>query len=105
MGDLASILIVEDELDDAILLRRAFIKARIMNPVYVVGTGEEAVTYLKGTGRYSNRAEFPLPALLLLDLKMPGMSGHDFLVWLRAQREHRGLRVVVLSASDAMRDV
>jgi DNA-binding NarL/FixJ family response regulator len=54
---------------------------------------------------YSNRAKYPLPALILLDLKMPGMSGHEFLGWLRGREEFRSLRVVVLSSSDETRDV
>jgi CheY-like chemotaxis protein len=105
MSSQATFLVVEDDLDDATLLRRAFTKARMLNPVQFVRTGEEAVAYLKGAGEYTNREEYALPSLILLDLKMPGMSGHDFLVWLRAQREFRAIRVVVLSSSDNMRDV
>lgn len=103
--DQALFLIVEDNPDDATLLRRAFIKGKILNPVHVVGTADEAVAYLTGAGKYQNRAEYPLPALILLDLKLPGMSGHEFLAWLRKQDGLRGLRVVVLSNSDDMRDV
>jgi CheY-like chemotaxis protein len=101
----AVFLVVEDNFDDALLLRRAFIKAKVLNPVQFVRTGEEAVGYLMGRGKYSNREEFPLPSLVLLDLKMPGMSGHEFLEWLRSQPEFWALRVVVLSSSDDMRDV
>jgi CheY-like chemotaxis protein len=61
--------------------------------------------YLSGEGRYANRAEYPLPALVLLDLKMPGMDGFEVLRWIRQQPGIRGLRVVVLSGSDAMQDV
>jgi CheY-like chemotaxis protein len=105
MPQQATFLVVEDDLDDVTLLRRAFTKAKILNTVHFVRTGEEAVAYLTGVGRYSNRAEYPIPALILLDLKMPGMGGHEFLGWLRAKLEFRALRVVVLSSSDDMRDV
>lgn len=101
----ATILVIEDNADDAALLRRAFTKARVLNPIYFVGTGEEAVAYLTGTGKYQERSEFPLPSLILVDLKLPGMSGHEFLGWLRGHPAFHALRAVVLSSSDEMRDV
>jgi CheY-like chemotaxis protein len=103
--DQALFLIIEDNLDDAMLLHRAFTKANVLNPLHRLDSAEEAVAYLTGSGKYRNRAEYPLPSLLLLDLKLPGMSGHDFLKWLRQQPEFRSLRVVVLSSSDDMNDV
>lgn len=96
---------VEDNSDDALLLRLTFNKARIVNPVHVVSGGEEAVSYLNGTGKYHNRAEFPQPQLVLLDLNMPGMGGLQLLRWIRQDRELCKLRVIVLSGSDASRDV
>ena len=98
-------LIVEDNDDDAALLRRAFTKSKLLNLIHFVRTADEAVSYLLGTGKYNNRAEYPFPSLILLDLKLPGMSGHDFLKWIREHPQVRGLRVVVLSGSDDMRDV
>ena len=105
MSERALILVVEDNPDDAALLRRAFIKAGVMNPLHVVSSGEEAVAYLGGSGKYSNRAEFPMPSLVLLDLNMPGMDGFEVLRWIRGDGMLKGLRVVVLSSSDNMRDV
>src|SRR6516225_8524692 len=105
MSDQALFLLVEDDSGDALLIRRAFVQAKVLNPVQVVSSGEEAIAYLSGTGRYANRAEFPLPELVLLDLKMPGIDGFEVLRWIRAQPGIRGMRVVVLSGSDEMRDV
>jgi CheY-like chemotaxis protein len=105
MSDYAVILLVEDREDDIILVRKSFQKAAIHNPLHVVCDGEEAVAYLSGQGRYSNRAEFPLPDLILLDLKMPKMDGFDVLAWLRNQPGIRATAVVALTASDQIRDV
>jgi len=101
----AVILLAEDREDDILLIRKAFQVANISNPVFVVRDGDEAISYLLGTGKYSNRAEFPLPDLLLLDLKMPGLDGFEVLRWLKVQPSLKSLRVVVLTSSDAIRDV
>src|SRR5262249_14442725 len=105
MPDSALILLAEDREDDILLIRRAFTKANLLNPLYVVHDGDEAIAYLKGEGLYANRAEYPLPALLLLDLKMPGKSGFDVLKWVRQEPHLKALRVVVLTSSDAIQDV
>jgi CheY-like chemotaxis protein len=105
MPDLGLILLVEDREDDILLIRRAFATASLKNPFHVVRTGEEALDYLSGRGRYSNRAEYPLPALVLLDLKMPGIDGFEVLTWIRQQEGIRALPVVVLTLSSEMRDV
>src|SRR2546430_816526 len=105
MPEHALILLVEDREDDVILVRRAFGKANVLNPMHVVRDGAEAIAYLKGEGKYSNRAEYPLPELLLLDLKMPGTDGFEVLKWMRQQPGLQNLRVVVLTSSDQMRDV
>src|SRR5205809_22508 len=84
---------------------KAFQKAFINNPLQVVRDGEEAIAYLSGVGKYSNRSEYPLPDLMPLDLKMPRMNGFEVLEWIRRQASLSSLRVVVLTASDLMRDV
>jgi CheY-like chemotaxis protein len=99
------ILLVEDRDDDVLMLRRSFQKAGINNPMQVVGDGEEAISYLLGTGKFSDRVEFPLPELILLDLKMPKIDGFEVLRWLRSQRNFSGIRVVVLSSSESIQDV
>ena len=105
MSDQALFLLVDDNEDDILLVRRAFVKAKVLNPLQIVRSGDEAIAYLGGKGKFANRAEFPLPALVLLDLRMPGLDGFDVLRWIREEASLRTLRVVVLTASDDMRDV
>jgi CheY-like chemotaxis protein len=101
----ANFLLVEDNEDDVLLVCRAFNKAKILNPLHVVRNGEQSVAYLSGFGRYADRNQHPLPSVVLLDLKMPGMDGFDVLRWIRQQQVFQKLRVVVLSSSDLMPDV
>ena len=105
MSDQALFLIVEDNEDHVILIRRAFNKSKVLNPIQVVRSGEDAIAYLRGTGRFSNRDEFPLPGVILLDLKMAGMDGFDVLRWIRSQPHLKPIRVVVLTSSSEIRDV
>ena len=100
-----SILLVEDDPNDIILIKRAFEKTRITNPLQVVEDGEEAISYLAGKGRYADREKYPLPMLLLLDLKLPRKSGHEVLEWLRQQPILKRLTVVVLTSSQQSSDV
>jgi CheY-like chemotaxis protein len=99
------ILLAEDDENHVFLIRRAFKKAGLINPLYVVRNGEEAIAYLKGEGCFANREEYPLPALLLLDLKMPQKDGFQVLEWIRQEPNFRRLRVVVLTSSEEIRDV
>src|SRR5258705_8683596 len=105
MPDQAVILLAEDREDDIALIRKAFARAYVLNPLQVVRDGEEAIAYLSGEGKYSNRAEYPLPDLLLLDLKMPRIDGFEVLKWIREQPGLSALRVVVLTSSEDIRDV
>lgn len=105
MSDYAVILLAEDDEDYVLLIRQVFIKAHIPNPIHVVSNGEEAIAYLKGEGKYANRDEYPLPDILLLDLKMPRINGIEVLKWLRQQPNLAALRVLVLTSSDRIRDV
>ena len=98
-------MLAEDQEDEVMLLRRAFAKARFLNPLHVVSNGEEAIAYLKGEGKYANREEYPMPSLLLLDLKMPRKDGFEVLQWIRQQPSLNDLRVVVLTSSDQIRDI
>lgn len=93
-------LLAEDSENDAFLMQTAFKKAALPNPLRVVSDGEEAIAYLQGTGRYADRAEFPLPIVVLLDLKMPRKSGFEVLEWIRKQPTLKRLVVIILTASN-----
>jgi CheY-like chemotaxis protein len=99
------IAVIDDNSDDHLLIRRAFGKAGYDNPILPLVSGDEAVLYFKGEGIYGDRSKFPLPQLVLLDLKMPGMNGHDFLCWLREQSAFKDLPVIVLTTSPYEPDV
>jgi CheY-like chemotaxis protein len=100
-----TILMVEDRPADVLLIRRAFGKANIRNPLQVIGNGEDAIAYLAGTGAFTDRDASPLPCLILLDLKLPRKSGLEVLSWLRAQPELKRLPVIVLTSSKETSDV
>lgn len=105
MPERAVILIVDDDETDQMFIRRAFTRARVLNTLIPIRTGEEAIAYLRGAGQYSSRAECPLPDLVLLDLKLSGISGFEVLTWIRQQPELKALRVVVLTGSTAIEDI
>ncbi len=99
------ILLVEDEENDYLLLKRAFERAGLVNPLVWVRTGDEAVKYLKRQPPYDKADLYPMPTFILLDLKMPGMNGFEFLQWLRAEPELKKLIVVVFTSSRESPDV
>ncbi len=101
----AVILLVEDREDDVLLIKRAFAKAGLNNPLYIVNDGEQAIAYLMGDSPFSNRNEYPLPDIILLDLKMPRLDGFETLAWIRKQPGIRALPIIVLTSSDEIRDV
>jgi DNA-binding response OmpR family regulator len=105
MPQSAIILLAEDDEDYVFLVRKAFAHANIPVVIYVAADGREAIWYLQGEGKYSNRDEYPLPDILLLDLKLPLYSGFEILAWLRKQPGFSTLRVLVLTSSDRAKDV
>ena len=100
-----TVLLAEDQPEDVICIQHAFSKSKFLNPLKIVPTGQEAIAYLHGAGKYANRSEYPLPSLLLLDLNLPGHDGFEVLAWIRKQPRFDGLRVVVLTAWDHLPDV
>jgi CheY-like chemotaxis protein len=99
------ILLVEDNEDEVVLLRRALKMAGVTAPLVVVHDGVEAVEYLSSEGVYSDRSHYPMPLLIVLDLKLPRLSGFGVLRWIREQPGLRRLPVVVLTSSNEERDV
>ena len=97
--DPATILLAEDDENDVLIMRRAFKKANIVNPLSVVRDGEEAIQYLQGTGPYADRKKHPFPCLLLLDLKMPKKSGFDVLDFIKRDPQLNWLVTIVLTSS------
>jgi len=105
MSDKPIFLLIEDSENDSVLVQRAFLKGNILNPLITLRTAEDGMAYLLGLRGYKDREQFPIPALILLDLKLPGLDGFDFLLWLRQQPGLERIRVVVLSSSDRVRDI
>lgn len=99
------ILVAEDSEDDRYFLKRAFLKAGINAPMGFVEDGIKAIEYLGGKGHFRDRADFPLPNLMIMDLKMPLVDGFGVLKWLREQPGLCQLPVLVLSSSQEPRDV
>ncbi|MEO5961289.1 MAG: response regulator [Opitutaceae bacterium] len=95
-----TILLVEDNEDDAFFMRRALRDAGIENPVVHLEDGREAIDYLSGNGKYADRAAFPLPAIVFLDLKLPIKTGLQVLEWLRREPSLMKLIVIVLTSSN-----
>ena len=104
-GDSPPVLVAEDEPTDALILRIAFEQAGISRSLVVVRDGEEAVNYLCGNPPYTDRSVHPLPAMILLDLKMPRMTGFDVLAWLASRPDFKHLPAVVFSSSSEEQDV
>ena len=95
----AHILLVEDNRMDVELTLDAFREARLLNTVHVAPNGQDALDYLFGRGRYADRATYPMPNLVLLDLKLPGIDGFDVLREVKSTPILKRLPVIVLTSS------
>jgi CheY-like chemotaxis protein len=100
-----TILLVEDSDDDVFLIARAFKNVGLISPVVRASHGQEAIDYLSGQGRYSDRVKFPFPALVLLDVKLPFVSGLEVLAWIREQSAFVGLPTIMFTTSNQDSDV
>jgi CheY-like chemotaxis protein len=101
----ATILFVEDDPDDVLLIERAFKRAELPLVPRVVSDGEAATAYLSGTGEYGDRLAHPAPSLVLLDLKLPRLSGLEVLAWIRRDPRVGRLPVVILTSSRESIDI
>ena len=100
MPDNSLLLLVDDDDDSILLLESALERAEVANPRVVAHSGKEAIDYLSGSGAYADRKKFPLPGLMLLDLKMPGVDGFGVLDWCRGFTKGKDLQIVVMTASN-----
>jgi CheY-like chemotaxis protein len=99
-----TILLVEDSEDDVFIMKNAMKRAGFDYPLQVVTDGQMALDYLGGTGDFSDRARFPLPFIVFLDLKLPFVHGFEVLTWTRQQEALKSVAVIVLTGSDQERD-
>jgi len=100
-----AVLVADDDANDIFFLRRAFQKAGFSCPIIDVPDGEKAINYLSGSDDFGDRRRFPIPALLILDLKMPKVSGFEVLEWLQKHDGIQTMKVVVLSSSNLPGDM
>lgn len=99
------LLIIEDNPNDVLLLQKAFIKYKHLVDIISFQDGEEALAYLTGKGKYQNRKEHPFPDIILVDLKLPRVSGFDILKWIKNHPLRKITPVIVLSSSKQKQDV
>lgn len=99
------ILLIEDEENDVFFMKRAIEQAGIKEELHVARDGQEALDYMKGTGAYENREQFPCPKLVLLDLKLPHVMGLDILKWIRHESEMPSVIVIVFTSSRLQSDI
>ena len=105
MDPSSSVLIAEDNPDDALLMQHAFKSHGLMRPPHIVDNGADAIAYLAGEGIYSDRVAYPFPNLIILDLKMPRVDGFQVLEWIKDHPDFRVIPTVVWSSSSDQRDV
>ena len=101
----STILLVEDEPTSVFLFEHTVKKLGILNPLQIAKDGREALDYLEGVGKFADRLKYPLPGLVLLDLKMPRIAGFEVLHQLRQRRETKKIVVVILSSSASDEDI
>ena len=101
----ATVLYVEDDPNDTMLFQHACRKAGVEFELRSVADGDEAIAYLQGEDAFSDRQKFPLPEIVLLDLKMRRVSGFDVLQWIRREELLKKLPVIVLTSSNHENDI
>lgn len=101
----APILYAEDDANDVFFLKRAFAEVGVTNTIEAVSDGQQAIDYLAGQGKFSDRSRYPLPCLIMLDIKLPRKSGMEVLQWLRQVSGLPCLPVIMFSSSARHDDI
>lgn len=99
------VLYAEDEVDDIFFMQRAFRQAGVEQALLIVNDGDAVIAYLSGANQYADRRQYPLPALIMLDLNMPRQSGFEVLQWIRNSPAVSRLPVVLISSSGQESDI
>jgi CheY-like chemotaxis protein len=99
------VLVVEDDPNDSLFLQRTFQRFDLTKPLQILPDGEQAIAYLDGRDPFADRELYPLPTLVFLDLKLPGLSGFEVLTWVRQQPRLSRIQIVVLTGSRKSLDV
>ena len=101
-----TVMLVEDDLNDIFIVKRAFKMANIPTPLQVVTDGQEAISYLRGDGKYTDRRQYPLPHLIVMDIRMPRRTGFEVLEWVKTSLQPlRRIPVVIVSSSQNPADI
>jgi DNA-binding response OmpR family regulator len=105
MNTFPAVLHVEDDINDRLLVQAACKRAGLLWNSRTAADGEAAIAYLSGDGLFADRSHYPLPDLILLDLKLPRKSGFEVLEWIRGQQIFVGLPVIILTSSAQEKDI
>lgn len=100
-----TVLLVEDDLNDIFLVKRAFKRAQVSNPLQVVTDGVEAIHYLQGKDKYADRHAYPLPKLIVMDIKMPRKTGFEVLEWVKNDGQLKRIPIIIVSSSDNPQEI
>jgi CheY-like chemotaxis protein len=103
--EVCSVLLADDDENDILFFKRAWQEAGVEHPLHIVVDGQEAVDYLAGSEKFADRKKYPLPGLIILDLKMPRKTGMEVLEWRAAQPVIESIPTVVLSSSAHRYDI
>ena len=103
--EIFTILVVEDNPEEVILMQKAFKKTELGIAIQFVSNGEEAIDYLSGVDRFSNRSNHPEPDVVIMDLKMPRKGGFEVLEWFRNLQEGALIPIIVLTSSNRDADI
>ncbi|HZR21285.1 MAG TPA: response regulator [Verrucomicrobiae bacterium] len=100
-----AVLLVDDNADDQLFFQLAWEKDLPNHPLRVVASRQEAMDYLNGRGHFADRTAFPIPSVIILDMRLPDGSGSELVRWIRGRTQFKRLTVIVMSGSAHEQDV